>query len=55
MIVNQVVETEEGTVTFQGELTDAELEAVVSVGLNVLLKTGSLVRLEGPPDDISVN
>ena len=48
MYVSKVVETEEGTVSFEGELTEKELEAVVSVGLNVLLKTGALVQLETP-------
>lgn len=48
MYVSKVVETEDGTVSFEGELTEAELEAVVSVGLNVLLKTGSLVQMETP-------
>ena len=54
MHVKQVAETEEGTVTFEGELSTQELEAVVAVGLNVLLKTGSLIQLE-KPEDATVN
>jgi hypothetical protein len=50
MYVNHVTETEDGTVKFEGELSTQELEAVVAVGLNVLLKTGSLIQMEKPED-----
>jgi DNA-directed RNA polymerase beta subunit len=43
MRVRQVIETEEGEVTFEGTLTGKELEAVVAVGLNYLLKVGAML------------
>lgn len=45
MKVDKVFETPEGTVRFQAELTQKELDAVVTVGLNYLLQVGAIIRL----------
>ena len=55
MNVKHVVETEEGTVKFEGELSDKELEAVVTVGLNSLLKLGVLFKIHEAPKDATLN
>ena len=46
MKINQVFETPEGKVTFQGELVGKELEAVIAVGLNYLFSVGALPQLD---------
>jgi hypothetical protein len=43
--IKRIIETEDGTVFFQGTLTGAELEAVITVGLNTLLQAGALPYL----------
>lgn len=40
--VNQVVKTENGEVLFQGKLTQEEADYIVSIGLNILLHSGSV-------------
>ena len=57
MKVDHVLETPVGTLTFKGELSQKELDAVVSVGLNYLLLTGALVNMknEETPSDVTVN
>jgi len=47
MLVNKVVETENGSVTFTGELSDVELDYVLQVGLNVLLQQGAISKTSG--------
>ena len=42
MRINQVVETEDGAVTFQGNLTGPELAFVLEVGINVLVQRGAI-------------
>lgn len=42
MKVEKTVELPNGTVTFQGELTDSELDTVITYGLNTLLALGAL-------------
>jgi hypothetical protein len=42
MHVNKTIETEKGTVKFEGELEQNELDFVIKVGLNVLLSRGAL-------------
>lgn len=42
MNITKTIETDEGSVTFTGELTDVELDLVLSVGLNYLLAQGAL-------------
>jgi hypothetical protein len=46
MKVNHVTETPAGVIKFEGELSDKELQAVITVGLNYLLSVGALVQLE---------
>lgn len=57
MKVDHVLETPVGTLTFKGELSQKELDAVVTVGLNYLLLTGALVNMknEETPSDVTVN
>ena len=51
MKVNTVVQTEQGIVKFQGELSKEEAELVVGIGLNYLLEAGAFpdisAELEG--------
>lgn len=42
MQIKKVIETEDGTVIFTGELKGEELQAVLEVGLNVLYQNGAL-------------
>ena len=42
MQVNKSFETPEGTVKFEGELTQTELDYVLRVGLNYLLGAGAI-------------
>lgn len=42
MLVNKVVETPEGIIQFNGELSQAEADLVVKTGLNYLLSVGLL-------------
>jgi ABC-type proline/glycine betaine transport system ATPase subunit len=42
MLINKSIETEEGTVKFEGELEPKELDLVLQVGLNYLLQQGAL-------------
>ena len=42
VLVNKVLHTDQGTITFEGELTPQEVEFVIGVGLNHLLQMGAL-------------
>jgi hypothetical protein len=42
MLVNKSIETPEGTVKFEGELEQKELDFILKIGLNVLLTQGAL-------------
>lgn len=42
MQINKTIETKEGTVQFEGELTGVELDKVLEVGLTVLVQMGVL-------------
>lgn len=42
MLINKTIETEQGTVKFEGELESQELDLVLQVGLNFLLQQGAL-------------
>lgn len=42
MLINKTIETEEGTVKFEGELEQEELDLVIKLGLNFLLQQGCL-------------
>ena len=41
MLVNKSIETENGTVKFEGELEQNELDFVLKIGLNYLLTHGA--------------
>ena len=51
MHVNKTIETEDGTVKFEGELTQAEADLVIKVGLSTLLGVGALSVSLAPDDD----
>lgn len=42
MQINKTIETPEGTVKFEGELEQKELDLVIQIGLNYLLQQGVL-------------
>lgn len=42
MLINKTLETKEGTVRFEGELEEKELDLVIQIGLNYLLQQGAL-------------
>ena len=42
MLINKSIQTAEGTVKFEGELEEKELDLVIQIGLNYLLQTGAL-------------
>ena len=42
LLINKTIETEEGTVKFEGTLEQKELDLVIQIGLNYLLKHGAL-------------
>jgi hypothetical protein len=47
LLINRVIETPDGDVKFEGTLQGAELEAVISVGLLILLQNGALPYHQG--------
>lgn len=42
MFVKNLLQTSEGTVTFEGELTEEEAQFVLTVGLNILMEQGAV-------------
>jgi hypothetical protein len=42
MHIKKLIETEQGAVEFSAELSGEELEVVITVGLNTLLRAGAL-------------
>ena len=42
MKIDKSIETPEGSIKFEGELNDKELDLVVEIGLNVLLAQGAI-------------
>lgn len=42
MLVNKTIEQENGSVTFEGELSQEELDLVLTMGLNYLLAHGAI-------------
>lgn len=40
--INKTIETEEGTIQFEGELSQEEVNFVIETGLNALLQAGAL-------------
>ena len=49
MKVRKTLETPEGSVTFEGDLTSEELDLVLGVGLNFLLQQGAIPFKVGRP------
>ena len=47
MLVNKSFETPQGTVKFEGELEEKELDLILKVGLNFLLQMGALPLVTG--------
>jgi len=54
VIISKTIETEQGTVTFQGELDQEELDYVLTLGLNLLLQQGAInaTVVHAPPENI---
>lgn len=42
MLISKSIETEQGTVKFEGELEQNELDFILKIGLNTLLQMGSI-------------
>lgn len=42
MLINKSIETAEGTVKFEGELEQKELDFVLKIGLNTLMQMGAI-------------
>jgi len=42
MLVSKSIETPQGTVKFEGELEQKELDFVLKIGLNLLLQQGAI-------------
>lgn len=42
VLINKTIETPQGTVKFDGELEEKELDLVIKIGLNYLLQQGAL-------------
>lgn len=50
MKINQAIETPDGSVTIQGELTSEETGLVLSIGLNYLYQQGAIPFLVNKED-----
>lgn len=53
MLVNKAIETENGTVKFEGELEPKELDFVLKIGLNTLLQLGAIPFTTKSEEEIS--
>lgn len=42
MLVSKSIETPQGTVKFEGELEQVELDFVIKIGLNTLMQMGAI-------------
>lgn len=51
MLVSKSIETDKGTVKFEGELEQNELDFVLKVGLNYLLTHGALPYTTATKDE----
>lgn len=49
MKVNKTIELPNGTVQFQGEITEEELDTVIMYGLNTLLALGAIKTTSAIP------
>jgi hypothetical protein len=52
MLVSKSLETAEGTVKFEGELEQKELDLVLKIGLNYLLQMGALPFITKVGDEV---
>lgn len=48
MLVSKSIETPEGTIKFEGELEEKELDLVLKIGLNYLYQMGALPFVTKP-------
>lgn len=55
MLVNKSIETPQGTVKFEGELEQTELDFVLKIGLNYLLTHGALPFTTKRPESEGVD
>lgn len=51
MLVSKSIETPQGTVKFEGELEQKELDFVIKIGLNVLLQQGAIPFVMASDDE----
>lgn len=42
MLINKTIETKDGTVQFQGELAQDELDFILEIGLNIVMANGAV-------------
>lgn len=50
MLINEAIQTENGTVQIKGELSPQELGLVLSLGLNILYQQGAIPFLKNKED-----
>jgi len=55
MLVNKAIETENGTVKFEGELEPKELDFVLKIGLNTLLQLGAIPFTTKGEEDVATS
>ena len=53
MEINKTIELPDGSVTFQGSLSQAEVDLVIAAGLNYLLQQGILPMKAVDMDDLA--
>ena len=51
MFVKNLLQTSEGTVKFEGELSEEEAQFVLAVGLNTLMENGAIPFAQDDQDD----
>lgn len=51
MLVSKSIETPQGTVKFEGELEQKELDFVIKIGLNLLLQQGAIPFVMAPDNE----
>lgn len=51
MLINKSIETPEGTVKFEGELEQKELDFVLKIGLNTLMQLGAIPFTSKPEEE----
>lgn len=54
MLVSKSIETPQGTVKFEGELEQVELDFVLKIGLNTLMQMGAIPFTSKEEENISV-